>query len=383
MRLLHISDLHAGKRLYERINRNEDLIYALEQVYDICKGEKVEILLIAGDIFDKRNPDFESQSLMLDFLTRINSLGTHTLLIAGNHDSYDFMKIYSNLRKLSNIHAFDRPKKNIEEAIFDYKGLRVACLPYPDERVLTELGEDKERSYAEKVSQYMKALAKKVEEVPYGILLAHLTVDKAKLAGSELPYSVMPSYAVRADTIPEVFKYVALGHIHRYQRIENAVPKVYYSGSLYQIDFSEKDTEKYANLLVLEEGIVKVNPTKLTLKRRLAEVELKEGDNIEKNLEPFTKENVLLKVKLRVNMGDPFFNIKKERIERLLGEKLAKLDIEPIGVNSVAASQQEGFDLLDLYVDFYNKEYGEKPPQDLKELLQDIIDRVSHEAPQT
>ncbi len=382
MRLLHISDLHAGKRLYERINRNEDLIYALEQVYDICKGEKVEVLLIAGDVFDKRNPDFESQSLILDFLTRVNSLGTHILLIAGNHDSYDFMKIYSNLRKLSNIHVFDRPKKNIEEAIFDYKDLRIACLPYPDERVLTELKEDRERSYAEKVSQYMKALAKKVEEVPYGILLAHLAVDKAKLAGSELPSSVMPSYAVRADTIPEVFKYVALGHIHRYQRIENAVPKVYYSGSLYQIDFSEKDTEKYANLLVLEEGIVKVNPVKLTLKRRLTEVELKEGDNIEKNLEPFTKENFLLKVKLRVNMGDPFFNIKKERIERLLGEKLAKLDIEPVGVNSVVASQQEGFNLLDLYVDFYNKEYGEKPPQDLKELLQDIIDRVSHETSQ-
>lgn len=380
MRLLHISDLHAGKRLYERVDRNEDLYYALEQVYDICKGERVEVLLIAGDVFDKRYPDFESQSLILDFLTRINSLGIHTLLIAGNHDSYDFMKIYSNLRKLSNIHVFDRPKKNIEEVIFDYKDLRVACLPYPDERILTHLEEDKERSYAEKVANYMKALAKKVEEKPYGILLAHLTIDKAKLAGSELPSSVMPNYAVRGDTIPEAFKYVALGHFHRHQRIENAVPKVYYSGSLYQIDFSEKDTEKYANLLVLEEGIVKVSPISLTLKRRLVEVELKEEDNIEQSLEPFTRDNVLLKVKFRVNMRDPFFNIKKERIEKLLGEKLAKLDIEPVGVYSVVSNTEEGFDLLSLYVNFYKKEYGNEPPKELKRLLQELIDKVSHEA---
>ncbi|MDW8066593.1 MAG: exonuclease subunit SbcD, partial [Aquificaceae bacterium] len=137
MRLLHISDLHAGKRLYDRISRQEDLIHALEQVKTICKEESVEIVLIAGDIFDKRNPDYESQNVIMEFLTELNALGVHTLLIAGNHDSYDFMKIYKNLRKLAKIHVFDRPAKDPAEAIFHYKDLKVACLPYPDERVIT------------------------------------------------------------------------------------------------------------------------------------------------------------------------------------------------------------------------------------------------------
>ena len=88
MRLLHVADLHAGKRLYDRISRKEDLFYALEQIKRICKEEKVEVLLIAGDVFDKRNPDFESQEVILEFLTEINSFGLHTLLIVSNKPEY-------------------------------------------------------------------------------------------------------------------------------------------------------------------------------------------------------------------------------------------------------------------------------------------------------
>ena len=379
MRLLHISDLHAGKRLYDRINRNQDLIYALEQVKNICKEEKVEILLIAGDIFDKRNPDFESQEIILEFLTEINFFGMHTLLIAGNHDSYDFMRIYKNLRRLANIHVFDRPKRDIREAIFEYKDVRIACLPYPDERVLTGLEENKERNYVESIARYMKALAKEVEGAEYKILMAHLMLDKAQIAGSESYSSLLPKYVVRADSIPETFDYVALGHIHKHQRIEEAVPKVYYSGSPYQIDFSEKNPKKFANLLSLENGIVKVKPIELTLKRKLVEVELKDGDHIEKVLEPFVWDNVLVKVWFKVRIGDPLYNLKKERIEKILGDKLAKLEVEPIETKTSVDVNEENLDLIDYYVKFYDNEYGSKPPEDLKRLLQELLDRVAHE----
>jgi exonuclease SbcD len=68
LRLLHISDLHAGKTL-NKVSRNEDLAYALEQVSDICLSEKVDVLLIAGDIFDKAVPDYSAEGLILEFLT--------------------------------------------------------------------------------------------------------------------------------------------------------------------------------------------------------------------------------------------------------------------------------------------------------------------------
>lgn len=380
MRLLHVADLHAGKRLYDRISRKEDLFYALEQIKRICKEEKVEVLLIAGDVFDKRNPDFESQEVILEFLTEINSFGLHTLLIAGNHDSYDFVKIYKPLRKLANIHAFDRPSKDIKEMVFEYGDLKVACIPYPDERVITHLHEDKERSYAEKVALYMKALANEVRDARYKVLMAHLMLDRAKVAGSEIEYTVSPAFAVRTDSIPEDFDYVALGHVHRNQRIEGAVPKVYYAGSPYQIDFSEKGMDKFVNLLVLEDGLVKVNPIRLDLKRQLIEVSLKEEDNISQALEPFAHMDVLVKVFLSVRMGDPFYNYKRDLVKKILGEKLAKLEIEPIGTSKPTELKGNNLNLIDLYVNFYKHRYEAEPSDSLKKLLQDLINRASHEA---
>lgn len=379
MKLLHIADLHAGKRLYDKINRNEDLLYALSQVKDICKENKVNILLIAGDIFDKRNPDFESQEIIMDFLTEINALGTHILLIAGNHDSYDFMRIYKNLRKLANIHVFDRPTKKIQESIFHYGELKVACLPYPDERVITHLNEEKGRAYAEKVQDYMKALAKETEDTRYRILMAHMMVDKAQIAGSELSSSVSPYYAVKAESIPDTFQYVALGHVHRNQRIEGVVPKVYYSGSPYQIDFSEKGMDKFVNLVVLEDGMAKVEPIRLDLKRQLVEIRLKEGEKVEYVLEPLARRNVLVKVQMELRMGDPFFQLKKDMVNKILGDKLARLEMEPVGNAERSESSEEKLDLISLYEEFHKAKYKSEASEGLKSLLQKLIDRASHE----
>ncbi len=379
MKLLHIADLHAGKRLYDKVNRNEDLVYALQQVKNICNEERIDLLIVAGDIFDKRNPDFESQGLIMEFLTEMNSLGLQILLIAGNHDSYDFMKIYKNLRKLANIHVFDRPSTNLKEALFQYDQLKVACLPYPDERVLTHFDEERQRSYAEKVADYMKALAREVEDTRYRVLVSHLMIDRAKVAGSELQSSVSPYYAVRADTIPDTFQYVALGHVHRNQRIEGTAPKVYYSGSPYQIDFSEKGMDKFVNLVLLEDGMAKVEPIRLDLKRQLVEIRLKEEEDIQKPLETLTKENLLVRVVMEVKMSDPFFQHKRDTVFKILGDRLVRLEIEPVGTSQEIIAETGKIDLLSLYEDFHRFKYRSEPSQDLKALLQKLIDRVSHE----
>ncbi|WPM31748.1 exonuclease subunit SbcD [Hydrogenobacter sp. T-2] len=379
MKFLHMADLHAGKRLYDKVSRNEDLVYALEQIKNICKENSIDLLIVAGDIFDKRNPDFESQGLIMEFLTEMNSIGLHILLIAGNHDSYDFMKIYKNLRKLSNIHVFDRPSTNLKEVIFQYDQLKIACLPYPDERVLTNFDEERHRSYAEKVANYMKALACEVEDSRYRVLVSHLMIDRAKVAGSELQSSVSPYYAVRADTIPDTFQYVALGHVHRNQRIEGTTPKVYYSGSPYQIDFSEKGMDKFVNLVVLEDGMAKVETIRLDLKRQLVEIRLKEGEDIQKSLEPLSKENLLVRVVMEVKMSDPFLQQRRDMVFKILGDRLVRLEIEPLGTSQETRAEAGKIDLLSLYEDFHKFKYKSESSQDLKALIEKLIDRVSHE----
>jgi exonuclease SbcD len=125
-------------------------------------------------------------------------------------------------RSWAGLHIFDRPSPKAEEMVFQYKDLAIACLPYPSERVLTTISEDAHRSYSHKVAQYLKALAKAVEGYKYRILLAHLMVEKGKIAGSEREASVSSFYAIRPDQIPDSFHYVALGHLHLNQRIESA-----------------------------------------------------------------------------------------------------------------------------------------------------------------
>lgn len=383
MRLLHISDLHAGKRLYDKVSRNEDLVYALDQVERICKENKVEILLVAGDLFDKKNPDNHSEEIIMDFLTKVSSAGLHVVLIAGNHDSYDNVKKYKYLRRLGNIHVFDRPHPDVKHNVFEYGELKVACLPYPDERVITHSYEDTYRSYAEKVATYMKALAKEVSSARYRVLLAHLMLDWADVSGSE--YNASPAYMVKAESVPEEFTYVALGHVHKHQRVERAVPKTYYSGSLYQIDFSEEGLDKFVNLVVLEDGLAKVEPIRLDLKRNLVKVELRADGNVERELERLSsRKDLLIKVVFYMKMSDPRHHMLKERVQRALGEQLVRLDVELLQERQSVSleSMRSGLDIVELYKEYCRTQRGGEPPKELVSLFADLVERARHETAQ-
>lgn len=378
MRVLHVSDLHAGKTL-GRINRNEDLYYALEQIINICKEEKIDLLLIAGDIYDKSHPDHESQNLILDFLTKMHSVGIHTVLIAGNHDSYDFIKSYKNLKRIARIHAFDRPCKNASDCIIKFGDLTVACLPYPSERVLTHIDEHTQKSYTQKVAQYLNVLAKQVEGSRYTVLLAHLMVESAKVSGSERQSTVGEFYAVKPEHIPTVFDYVALGHIHRHQRINKTPVRVYYSGSPYQIDFSEKGTQKYVNLIVFEDEPA-VKPIRLDLKRELHEVVISVKESFYTALESLKALKGLVKVILKTDIRDSTISIKKKHIEDILEDRLVKFEVEYEGENvSDKGHLSRELDLLEAYKAYYKNTYGVELPEELRKEFINVRWRAEHE----
>ncbi|WP_448583267.1 metallophosphoesterase family protein [Thermocrinis sp.] len=380
-RILHISDLHAGKNL-NKVSRNPDLMYALDQVSKICKEEKVEIILVAGDIFDKAIPDYDSEHIILDYITEWAGNNIHVVLISGNHDSYDKLKTYKNLEKLTKIHIYDRPNPNVSKAIFVHGNLAIACLPYPSERVLTKGSEDTHRTYSHKVAEYLKALAKHVENYQYRILLSHLMVEKAIIAGSEREASVSEFYAIRPDQIPETFDYVALGHLHVHQRIDSAVPQTYYSGSLYQIDFSEKDTDKFVNLVILENNQVKVEPIKLSLYRELKEVRIGKNQNIYKALEEIKDMNALFKIILESDQNDPMLNSKKQQISQALGEKLVFLLLDFPEYTFSNISDIESLNILDLYKAYYKQNYNNDLPKELEREVIHLLDIVHHETDQ-
>ncbi|GAB6065154.1 exonuclease SbcCD subunit D [Aquifex pyrophilus] len=374
MRLLHLSDVHAGKSL-GRVSRNEDVSYALSQVIDFCKESRPDLVLVAGDLFDKANPDNEAKEVVFDFFLRLRSLNIPSVVIAGNHDSYEFMKSIGKLLKVINVHVFHKP--DLENGVFEFGELKVACLPYPSERVITGAGSESKLSYALAVEKAIKYLYKKVEDARFKVLLSHLFIAGSKFTRTEREASISQYYAIEPTSIPEGFDYVALGHVHRYQRLERVPSPAYYTGSLFQLDFSEAGSDKFFNFVELkEDSPPHVEAIKLSLKNPLHEVEIDQRDYL-KSLEEIKKLQGYLKVRIRVS-DKTRLNFVMERVREVLGDKLIKMEL-------LESSQQrkreeneksETLNILELYKSYFKENYRKEVPEEVLKTLTELYNLV-------
>ncbi|MGB9874170.1 MAG: metallophosphoesterase family protein, partial [Hydrogenobacter sp.] len=200
-------------------------------------------------------------------------------------------------------------------------------------------------------------------------------VENAKISGTERQSTVGEFYAIKPQHIPEDFDYVALGHIHRHQKID----KAHYSGSLYQIDFSEKGMEKFVNLVVLEDDI-KVKPIKLDLKRELHEIKIGPKDNLYETLERLKSLKGLFKVVLIADMRDISMNIKKKQIEDLLGDSLVRFEVQPLNeVKGEESYKLQTLDLVSAYRDYYHKFLKQSLSEELMKEFIEILQKAEHE----
>ncbi len=372
MRVVHISDLHAGKTL-ERISRNEDLNYALEQVLSFIKENDANLLLIAGDVFDKANPDNESKELIFDFFLKLKDLNVPAVVISGNHDSYDFMKSIKNILRLANVFICDRPGKG--DFVFVFNDLAVACLPYPSEKVLTEIGEEAKKNYAEAVKRYISFLAKQVEKYRYRVLLAHLFVAGARYTNTEKEATLTEHYAVYPSALLETFNYVALGHVHRNQEVKNSPARAFYAGSMYQLDFSEEGHEKFFNFVIFEGNIPKIERIKLSLKNPLKVFKFKQRD-AEKFLPEMKKHNGYIKVVMEVE-NKLLVNQTVERIRRECGEKIIKIEqVSDITKTLPKEESVENLSPLEIYKEYYRLTYRRELPEEIEKAFLELLERV-------
>jgi len=379
MKLIHLSDVHAGKNL-GRVSRNEDVAYALEQVVDFCKESKPDLVLVAGDIFDKANPDNEAKEIVFDFFLKLHSLDVPAVLISGNHDSYEFMKSLKKLLEVINVYVV--PKPNLEECVLEIKDLKIACLPYPSERVLTKAGEDSKLSYAVLVEKAIKYLYERVKEAHLKVLLSHLFIAGSKYTRTEREATITDYYAVEPSAIPEGFDYVALGHVHRYQRLEKAPTHAYYTGSMFQLDFSESGQDKFFNFVELKEGEPpRVEAVKLSLKNPLHTFEI-EQENYTKELEKIKDVTGYVKVRLIVR-DKTKMQLVAEKVKDALGEKLIKLELltpeEVIKKRLEEEKEVKKLNLLELYREYFKESYGREVPQDILKTLSNLLEEV-HES---
>ena len=248
MKLIHLSDLHIGKRVNE-VSMIEDQEYILTQILRIIDEEKADAVLIAGDVYDKSVPSAEAVTLFDDFLCRLAKRHLPVLIISGNHDSPERLAFGNRLFESSGIHISPVYNGEVDRVVLsDGRGtVNFWLLPFVKPAHIKRYFPD------EGIESYTDAIRVAIEHMGLdkssrNVLLTHQFVTGASTCESE-EISVGGSDNVDASVF-EDFDYVALGHIHGPQNIGSN--RVRYCGTPLKYSFSEAG--HYKNVTVVELG---------------------------------------------------------------------------------------------------------------------------------
>ncbi len=285
MRLLHTADWHVGKQIRGR-SRMDEFEAALDQVVGIAVDEGVDAVLVAGDVYEHRAPAPEADGLVFDALLRLRDAGIRVVLVPGNHDSPARFEALAKLLLPLGIVVVPRVRRPEAGGIVEVPSrdgselAQVGCVPFVPERrfgdaaALFEASESWHQAYAEGMGDLLGAMAAGFRPGAVHVLVAHLFTDGALLGGGERELTIGMAYAVAPSRLPGTAQYVALGHVHRPQRVRGAPTAARYAGSLLQLDFGELSQEaKSVALVEASPGKpARVREVPITAGRRLLEL---------------------------------------------------------------------------------------------------------------
>lgn len=248
MKLIHLSDLHLGKRVNE-VSMIEDQAYILQQVLRIIKEEKADAVLLCGDIYDKSVPSAEAVTLFDEFLSRMAQLQVNVYAISGNHDSPERLAFGNRLMEGAGIYMAPVYNGNIAplQLTDEHGTVNFWLLPFiKPAHVKRFYPEDTIESYTDAVRVAVENMG--IDTTQRNVLLTHQFVTGAATCESE-EISVGGSDNVDASVM-EAFDYVALGHIHGPQNIGSN--RIRYCGTPLKYSFSEAN--HYKSVTVVDMG---------------------------------------------------------------------------------------------------------------------------------
>lgn len=253
MKFLHCADLHIGRRLMQ-VSLIEDQKYILRQILDIAKRHHVDALIIAGDVYDKNSPSEEAFSLWDWFLVELASHQLETIVISGNHDSNDRLGVGKRLLERTNIHVITHLTTTINPITI--ANVDFYPIPFIKPVYVANVYEDfKSSNYQEAYQFVLDRLKPKKDRK--NVMIGHQFFvsgsSEPELAQSETGLTLGGLDAINT-TILEAFDYVALGHIHRPQRIGSDT--IRYAGSILKYAFEEAQQRKSVTLVTVDDTVV-------------------------------------------------------------------------------------------------------------------------------
>ncbi|MEW2472158.1 exonuclease SbcCD subunit D [Micromonospora gifhornensis] len=252
MKILHTSDWHVGKVLKGQ-SRAEEHKNVLAGVIDIARQERPDLVVIAGDLYDTAAPTAEATRLVTRALTALRRTGADVVAIGGNHDNGPALDALRPWAEAAGITLRGAVREDPAEHVIDGttaggERWQLAALPFLSQRYAIRAVEMYELTAAETTQTYADHLGRILARLTEGftepdrvhLVTAHLTVVGAATGGGERDAHTVMGYAVPATVFPGTAHYVALGHLHRAQRVQGPCP-IRYSGAPLAVDFGEQE----------------------------------------------------------------------------------------------------------------------------------------------
>ena len=292
MKICHTADWHIGKKLHKH-DLSEDFELFIDWLVNLVKKEKIDAMLISGDVFDLANPSSDSRAVYFKALLKLNELGCKLIITGGNHDSPAVLNAPKELLVVMNIHVIGNLPQNIKDCLIPLENSKgkvevvVAAVPYLRDSDLRHAAEG--ANYDSRINAIREGITKVFSNISRAckndfphiptIAMGHLYAKGISTSESEREIQIGNQASFEAEKFGDYFDYIALGHIHRPQKVNALVP-AYYSGSPLPLSFSEREDQK--RVLILDTESFKVEnieiPSFRQLKRlsgSLAELRLK------------------------------------------------------------------------------------------------------------
>ena len=376
MKIMHLSDLHIGKKVNE-YSMLQDQIYILKEILRIIDDEKVETVIIAGDVYDRSLPPNEALELFDEFLYQLSGRNVNVFVISGNHDSPERISYGGRMMTENKIFLSPVYDGNVKPITLndDYGEVNFYLLPFVRPAVIRRYFPD------ENIENYSDAVKVAIDNMNVdfnerNILVTHQFVTGAELSESE-DIIVGGTDNVSGEVF-DGFDYVALGHIHREQTVGK--DNIRYCGTPLKYSFSEAKNIKSVTILDFnDKGNIEYSKIPLTPLRDMREIR---GTYYELTLKS-SYESTNTEDYLHITLTD------EEDIPDAIGKlrsiypNIMKLDYDNLrtrGSGTVDAIENiESKSPFELFADLFKQQNNQDMSEEQEEIMRNLIDKIWEE----
>lgn len=383
MRFLHTGDWHVGRTIRGR-SRIDEFDATLDEVVDIAGDQDVDVVLLAGDIYDRHVVSHDADELVFRALIRLFEKSIPVVAIPGNHDSEARLAAFAPLLARIETHVVPRvaPPDGggivTLEARSGKEKAAVACLPFISPRRFSgaaQLFENTSTGYIDfdsGVGEVLTTYEGAFRDDHVNIVMGHIFVSGSKPGGSEREITIGADYAVSPQNLPTTANYIALGHIHKPQKVRGAAAYTRYCGSLLQLDFGERGQKKSVTLVEASAGKpAKVTDIPLTSGRKLLDVDATVADLARIAAD---SGNAYLRVNLSVDQATPGL---ADQVRAALPNALDVRLVLPELPSEEPSRSLRGLDPRAQFVAYYKHSHQSDPPPEILVAFDRVYEEVS------